>query len=820
MSVYGYPREPEGTGDEIPPPDVPYRVTSQPVPVPNNPPPASVEPLRPPQPLLPPHPPTTPYTPGDFIPFQRQAPDPDTVRVAASGTASGRTDERESRPRHQAETEEESDSGFHWLRPSRSNPASAASAAGSPSASAAGSSPSAESSLSTGPSLSSGPSLSTGPSLFTGSSAAAGPSGPASPPPFAAPSLGTAAAPSSTDPVSGPASPPPFAAPAPGVAESSSGSLPHPVSPSGAMGQPPAGASAWAGPSPAMGQPGLADRPGSGAFPLMGQPPVTDGATATGGAPSTDGSPAASGPADEPGHAQSDAPGDGADQGGSGLPRRRSPYAAAYSPSYAGGPAATAVSEAPSAGTVPTSAPPASAPPSEPAPDAPPTSAPSEFRPGPAAPSDFAPPGFGPPAEPGSSTGVPGSPTGPASTVPPGSVPPMGGAAPEIQPWDRRPLLVVIASAIVLVLIGILSGVVTATLASNPRASWHEGEPAEPGEGALPTADPSATAPAGETETITLSGVGDVIMGSVNLGVPPNNGAGFFDAVRDALAADLVMGNLDQALSEPTGYEKCEPDTTDCFQLSLPPSYAEVLRDGGFDLMNLANNHTYDMGPAGYANTRAALESVGIAATGGVDEITYLTVKGVRVAVLGFSVYSYTANLNDIEGAVDLVRQAAAKADLVVVQMQGGAEGADRTHVPPAGQHEMFGGENRGDLRSFAHAVVDAGADIVFGHGPHVMRGMEFYRGRLIAYSLGNFCGYAVLSSTGWSGVGGILKVTLTRDGTWVAGELIATEMVNRGFPALDEERRALAFVDELSVADFGDAAARIDHTTGVITAP
>ena len=309
-------------------------------------------------------------------------------------------------------------------------------------------------------------------------------------------------------------------------------------------------------------------------------------------------------------------------------------------------------------------------------------------------------------------------------------------------------------------------------------------------------------------------------MGSVNLGVPPNNGAGFFDPVREALAADLVMGNLDMALSDPTGFGKCSPGATDCFQLSLPPSYATVLRDGGFSLMNLANNHTYDQGQPGYVNTRAALDAVGIGYTGGVDEIASLTVKNVRVAVLGFSVYSYTANLNDIPRAVQLVRQAAEQADLVVVQMQGGAEGSDRTRVPPAGQNESFGGENRGDLRSFAHAVIDAGADVVFGHGPHVMRGLEFYQGRLIAYSLGNFCGYRVLATSGWSGVGGILKVTLNPDGTWVKGELVATEMVGPGSAALDAELRALAFVDELSVQDFGGAAARIDHATGVITAP
>ena len=91
--------------------------------------------------------------------------------------------------------------------------------------------------------------------------------------------------------------------------------------------------------------------------------------------------------------------------------------------------------------------------------------------------------------------------------------------------------------------------------------------------------------------------------------------------------------------------------------------------------------------------------------------------------------------------------------------MQGGAEGSDKTHVTSG--HEIFLGEDRGDLITFSHAVIDAGADVVFGHGPHVMRGMEFYKGRLIAYSLGNFCGYRVLGTAGFLGVGGVLKVTL-----------------------------------------------------------
>ena len=404
--------------------------------------------------------------------------------------------------------------------------------------------------------------------------------------------------------------------------------------------------------------------------------------------------------------------------------------------------------------------------------------------------------------------------------------------ADEIMPWDSRPLMVVIAGAVALLILAILSGVATAQIfgGTQPPAAWR-GVPLPPVTGSDPT---PTTAPGLGTDgkgTITLSGVGDVIMGTQPGSLPPNGGAGFFDSVRGDLAADVAMGNLETPLTADTGRAKCPVPTPTptpsssppakapgCFQFYLPPTYAEHLRAGGFKVMNLANNHTNDMGPEGLANTRKALEASSVQHTGAPNEITYVSVKGVKVAVIGFSVYAWGQNLNNIPAAVDLVRKAAAEADLVVVQMQGGAEGADKTHVRPG--KEIYLGEDRGDLVKFSHAVIDAGADVVFGHGPHVMRGMEFYKGRLIAYSLGNFAGYGVLSSTGVLGVGGVLKVTLNKDGSWAGGHLVATEMVRGGLPAPDAKKRALAFVNGLSKDDFGAAAASISGTDGAISPP
>lgn len=387
-----------------------------------------------------------------------------------------------------------------------------------------------------------------------------------------------------------------------------------------------------------------------------------------------------------------------------------------------------------------------------------------------------------------------------------------------------RPWVLVAAATAAVLLVGVIVAIGRSAAGGGDRqAAWQAG--------AAPAVSPSPAVTADAT-TVTLSGVGDVIMGTAPGDLPPRAGEGFFGEVVDALDSDLVMGNLETPLTEDTGRVKCgfvTPPATPgnpspkptrvsgCHQFYLPPSYAQHLRDGGFDLVSLANNHTHDMGMEGLRNTRAALDAAGVKHTGAPDQITYIDVKGVKVAVLGFAIYSWGQNLNNIPAAEQLVNKAAAEADIVVIQMQGGAEGSDESHQPRG--REFFLGEDRGDLRRFSRAVIDAGADVIFGHGPHIMRGMEFYKGRLIAYSLGNFCGYGVLNSSGYLGVGGVLKVTLNKDGTWVSGQLVATEMVRGGIPAPDPDRRAIPFVNRLSREDFGGGAARL-AADGTITPP
>jgi poly-gamma-glutamate capsule biosynthesis protein CapA/YwtB (metallophosphatase superfamily) len=290
----------------------------------------------------------------------------------------------------------------------------------------------------------------------------------------------------------------------------------------------------------------------------------------------------------------------------------------------------------------------------------------------------------------------------------------------------------------------------------------------------------------------------------------------YFGAVSLDLAGDVVLGNLEGTLTD-RGSTKCRATSSNCFAFHAPPSYASLLRRAGFTVMNLANNHALDYGAVGQADTVAAVRRAGLLTTGRPGEIAYAQVRGTRVAVVGFAPYPWAQNLLRIPAAQALVRKADEWADLVVVTMHVGGEGSDRLHVRPG--TEWFLGENRGNSIAFAHAVVQAGADLVVGSGPHVLRGMEWYHGRLIAYSLGNFVGYHTLATDGVAGVSGILQVTLGRDASWVAGELVPITIAGDGIPRPDPAEAARGLVRKLSREDFGRRAMSV-AVTGVLRPP
>ncbi len=306
---------------------------------------------------------------------------------------------------------------------------------------------------------------------------------------------------------------------------------------------------------------------------------------------------------------------------------------------------------------------------------------------------------------------------------------------------------------------------------------------------------------------------GDTMMGSplTGVGLPKDDGAALFAAYAEPMkAADVTFLNLEGVLLDGGKSHKCpDEDTTSCYAFRTPVRFAKNLVDAGVDVVSFANNHANDFGPAGRASTTSTLDAAGILVAGPLDRSVVLDVGGVRVGVLGFATSPGGGDVRDIDLAKAMVQDMRGKADLVVVSFHGGAEGARAQRVPPG--VETFLGENRGDLRRFTHAVVDAGADLVVGHGPHVLRGMEVYKDRLIAYSLGNFVTYGGFSLSGMNGLSALLEVDLHPDGRLAGGRIVSGRQIPPGGPLLDPEAEAAAVIRELSAADFGEAAPKID---------
>jgi hypothetical protein len=305
---------------------------------------------------------------------------------------------------------------------------------------------------------------------------------------------------------------------------------------------------------------------------------------------------------------------------------------------------------------------------------------------------------------------------------------------------------------------------------------------------------------------ISFAAVGDLAMG-ITPTLPPEP-ATYFDPIKLDLRADVVFGNLEGTLTDVSESPKCGPHSHECFAFRAPPEYARYLRAAGFRIMSNANNHSFDFGEAGERETIEALHRAGIAQTGLPGQIKVLRVEGRKVAFLGFAPYSNTASLTDIEGARSMIARARRVADLVVVAFHAGAEGTDAQHV--TGEEEIYLGEDRGNAEGFAHAAIDAGADLILGSGPHVLRGMEIYRGRLVAYSLGNFSGYHNFSLEGALGQTVVLHATLAPDGRFLTGRLDPVVLVEAGQPVPDPEGAGAALVAQLSREDFGPHAVRV----------
>jgi capsule synthesis protein PGA_cap len=340
---------------------------------------------------------------------------------------------------------------------------------------------------------------------------------------------------------------------------------------------------------------------------------------------------------------------------------------------------------------------------------------------------------------------------------------------------------------------------------------------------APPTAEPAPAPPPVEepqpapppppdlsTMRISIAAVGDMMIGTdyPRNHLPDDDGVSFLAAVTAVIAAaDIAIGNLEGVLvdgGEPG--KKCSNPAA-CYLFRSPTRYAEHYRNAGFDAISLANNHARDFGEDGRSSSMAALQAADIAHSGRAGTTATLRRGDILVAFLAFAVTKNSNMLLDYELAFDMIAAHAEEHDIVIVSFHGGAEGTDVTHIPFA--EEEYYDEPRGDVVWFARGAVDAGADLVVGHGPHVVRGMEHYKKRLIAYSLGNFATYYGISVAGIKGIAPILSITLDGNGEFIAGQITSTVQLRPAGPSIDDRQRALNLLRGLSIDDFGNPGLR-----------
>ncbi|MDR3367424.1 MAG: CapA family protein [Prevotellaceae bacterium] len=326
----------------------------------------------------------------------------------------------------------------------------------------------------------------------------------------------------------------------------------------------------------------------------------------------------------------------------------------------------------------------------------------------------------------------------------------------------------------------------------------------------------AAAAPAFAADTLSVVAVGDIMLGTAYPSaeyLPPNNDCSpLLALVKPHIeAADVAFANLEGALTDSLKNVKTCSNPKWCYAFAMPTSYAACIADAGFDLVSVANNHTGDFGRQGEASTAKALSENGIAFAGTLSRPTATVVrKGLKIGFCAFAPNAGMCSINNLSAAARTVRALDSVCDVVIVSFHGGAEGAKMGRVTR--QTEMFVGENRGNVYEFAHRMVDAGADVLLGHGPHVPRAVELYGGRFIAYSMGNFCTYSRMNVQGVNGLAPIVTLNVDGKGRFLDGEIISAVQVEGKPVTPDSAHRAAAEVRRLTALDFPQSPLTIDE--------
>lgn len=292
--------------------------------------------------------------------------------------------------------------------------------------------------------------------------------------------------------------------------------------------------------------------------------------------------------------------------------------------------------------------------------------------------------------------------------------------------------------------------------------------------------------------------------------LPPQEGRQLFIHTAPVLQkADIAAGNLEGTLCDGGTTHKVMSKAS--FAFRTPTAFAPRLKEAGYDFLSLANNHANDFGAAGISSTMNCLKAQGIAYAGIKDHPASAVIRrgNVTYGFCAFGHNAYTYRHQNLDKVRQIITDLVNRCDVVIVSFHGGAEGSAHARLPYG--TETFYGEDRGSLRDFAHFCIDAGADVVYGHGPHVVRTVELYKEHFIAYSLGNFCTPYGMSLSGVTSYAPILELSLTPDGRFLSGQLHSFIQSRGVGPQPDFQHRAAKEIKRLTQLD-------MPHTPLIIT--
>jgi hypothetical protein len=308
-----------------------------------------------------------------------------------------------------------------------------------------------------------------------------------------------------------------------------------------------------------------------------------------------------------------------------------------------------------------------------------------------------------------------------------------------------------------------------------------------------PVVLPQVPTPLPIPKTLSIGWVGDMVPSESTFNET------VFDFVKEKTQTpDIMIGNFEATFALPDRLSKCSYIQSRCHAFRGDPNFAVSLADAGFNVISLVNNHALDFGPEGLTDTEDVLTRAGIDFISLNKPTLSLEKNGYKVGILGVSSTPPTRYILDYDYITRETEKLKENHDIVILIFHGGSEGSTKTAV--TGEYEFLGTENRGNVEKVAHTAIDAGADIVLGSGPHVLRKMEYYKDGVIVYSAGNFVGgNEKLLTKGALGISGIFNIFVHDKGPRLRHSIDSILLTKEGVPYLDWAEQGKLMVEELS---------------------